>query len=52
MMMIWDFRDSLMSFTGNSLKGEGFGGGSETVVFGDKVARPFKIQTVEYIDEE
>ena len=52
MMMIWDFRDSLMSFTGNKLSGDGFGGGSETVVFGDKVAVPFKIQTVEFIDEE
>lgn len=52
LLMIWDFRDELASFVGNKLKMEGFGGGCESIVYGDQVARPFKIQTVEYVDEE
>ena len=52
MMMIWDFKNTIGSFIGKDFKLEGFGGGSETVVFGDKVSKPFKIQTIENIDEE
>ena len=52
MMMIWDFKNTIGSFVGNGLKLEGFGGGSETVVYGDKVGKPFRIQTIEYIDVE
>lgn len=52
LVTIWDFRDQIASFIGNKLKMDGFGGSVESIVFGDKVARPFKLQTIEYIDEE
>jgi len=50
-LYIWDFKDSIGSFVGKKKTVQGFGGGSEVVVYGDNIGKVVTIQTVENILE-
>lgn len=51
-LAIWDMNDVPSSFVGNKLTMRGFGGGSDTVFYGDGFPLSVEVKTVEYLNEE